>query len=81
MNGAGDARLGMESHRRIGILEVADDADSLAPRGQKSFATSSSDFAPEHLSVDVEPLEPTVARLRTAPGLLTEVILRAPRPW
>ena len=41
-------------------------AGSSSPRTSTPRSTSSTPTRPEHLSVDVEPLEPTVARLRNA---------------
>ena len=41
----------------------------LAPDARRRRSTSSTPTRPEHLSVDVEPLEPTVARLRNAGSL------------
>lgn len=64
------ARLLTDASRR-GILERA-----LAVHGRVVIAPDLdraiefiNDYAPEHLSVDLEPLEPTVARLRTAGSL------------
>ena len=47
----------------------ASTAGSPSPRRSTPRSTSSNAYAPEHLSVDVEPLEPTVARLRNAGSL------------
>ncbi len=57
------------ARRDILVRSLSDHGRIVLAPDLASAVTFCNDYAPEHLSVDVEPLEPTVARLRNAGSL------------